>query len=255
MSLVLVIGHGLWTLQSGGRDSVPTRDTGSRTQSRWPKAKDYIPDENDKMFRQWLNDWRRKTSGDTYGKACVRRIGYSNRMLNSTLELICDAAHKNLIASVDDLYKETNWYLTDEHGQTVVDKIKELTPTAPPSKSHPAPVPKPRRVKCSNCGQVGHTSERFPALCRIYVSVILQSQNGQSSVQSTPRIRLNESRNRAAAQAQHALSVTPRALYSTLNQRPANISHHIQPCINIGCDLGISQTVSSYVVDTVTRRW
>ena len=59
-------------------------------------------------------------------------------MLDETFEQICDAAHHNLIASADDLYKETRWYLTHEYGQIVFNTIKQIIPAdTPPSKSHP----------------------------------------------------------------------------------------------------------------------
>ena len=162
-------------------DIIQVPDTVPGTRSHWPKAKDYIPNENDKRFRQWLNGWRRKTSEDTYGKDCASRLGYSNMMLDDTFELICDAAHDNLIASIDDLYEETRWHLTGKYGQTVVDKINEIIPSPLPSKPHPASIPQGRKCpipsplpskphhapiskgrKCSNCGQTGHNSERFP---------------------------------------------------------------------------------------------
>jgi len=219
---------------------------GSGIQPRWPKVKDYIPNETDKTFRQWLNDWRRETNEDTFGRDRVGRPGCSNIMLDDTLELICDAAHNNLIASVDDLYKETRWHLTGKHGQTLVDKIKEIIPAAPRSKPkpkpkprlesnlkfrreqpkpHPTPVPKPPR--CSSCGLIGHNSERFPVLRHTHVLVISKSQNGHGSAQTTCRVRLNGSGSRVAEQAKDALSIIPRALHSALNQRPANLTHHI----------------------------
>ena len=83
------------------------------TQPHGSKTKDYIPDENDKILRQWLNDWRQESSEDAYGKIVVRYFGCSSFMPNNTLERICDAAHYDLIASIDDLNKETHWHLAD----------------------------------------------------------------------------------------------------------------------------------------------
>ena len=76
-------------------------------------------------------------------------------MTDHLLQRVCDATHHSLINSTDDLYKETDWHFTDEYGQTVVDKIKEIVPIAPqPSKT--ATV-----RKCSKYGQPGHISELF----------------------------------------------------------------------------------------------
>ena len=142
-------------------------DAGPKTQPCRSKIKDYVPNENDKIFQLWLDDWRQETSEYLHGKACVRYFGCSNVMTDTVFERICDAVHNNLIASVDDLYKETRWYLTNKYGQVIVDEIKEIVPVAPPQKSRPTTTPKPR--KCSNCGQLGHISEQSLALHRIHV--------------------------------------------------------------------------------------
>jgi hypothetical protein len=141
-------------------DMFQVPNAGPKSQSHRSKIKDYIPNERDKKLRQWLDDWRQKTSEDVYGKSSINYFGCSTVMLDSILERICDAAHQNLISSVDDLHKETRWYLTHKYGQTVIDAIKTIMPaTLPPSESHPAKTPKVH--KCSSCGRVGHTSELF----------------------------------------------------------------------------------------------
>ena len=125
-----------------------------KIQSRRPKVliEDYTPDENDKKLRQWLDGWRWEISRDIHG---VENFGCLNFMTGHLLQRICDAAHHNLINSTEDLYKETGWHFTDEYGQTVVDKIKEITPIAP----QPSKIATVR--KCSKYGQPGHTSELF----------------------------------------------------------------------------------------------
>lgn len=139
-------------------DMFQVPDPGPKNQIRRSKIKDYVSNESDKTFREWLDDWRRKTSKEVQGDHCVRYYGPLNIMLDDTFERICDAAHHNLITSVDNLYKETRWYLTHEYGQIIIDKIKEIIPAdLPPSGSRTAKNSRPR--KCSNCGQVGHTSE------------------------------------------------------------------------------------------------
>ena len=82
-------------------------DPGSKNyQSHQWKVKDYVPNENDKKLQEWLNDWRRRTNKEVHGEAWVEHCGPSNIMLDETFERICDAAHHNLIASADDLYKK-----------------------------------------------------------------------------------------------------------------------------------------------------
>jgi len=138
-----------------------TPDTRPQPQLRRSKIKDYIPDENDDILQQWLDDWRWYTSEEVFGKASVRYFGCSNVMLDATLERICDAAHHGLIRSIDDLYKETQWHFTDQYGQIIVDAIKDMIPAAPPQESRPATA---KERRCSVCGEVGHTSEHYNSL-------------------------------------------------------------------------------------------
>ena len=138
-------------------DMFQVPNPGSKNQPRRSKIKDYVQNENDKKLRKWLDDWRRKTTKEVHGEQCLRYYGPSNIMLTETFDRICDAAHHNLIASVDDLFKESRWFLTYKYGQIVVDAIKEIIPVDPlPSESHPTKTRQP--PKCSSCGQVGHTS-------------------------------------------------------------------------------------------------
>ena len=153
-----------------------------KTQLRRLKIKDYIPDKNDKELRRYLNDWRQKTSVDAYGALFVKHAGYSNIMTDHLLDRICDAAHHNLIASVDDLYKETRWHLIDKHGQTIVDKIRDTIPAPlPPSKTTTV-------RRCSQCGQTGHNSELFAALPSYPRFGNLKSQDVRSIAQNIPRL-------------------------------------------------------------------
>ena len=141
------------------KDMFQVFDPAPKTQLRRSQIKDYIPTESDKNLRKWLDDWRRKTSKEVHGEYCVRYYGPLNIMLDDTFERICDAAHHNLITSVDDLYKETRWHLTYEYGQTIIEKIKEIILVDLPPSTAPHPVKQPQPRKCSSCGQVGHTSE------------------------------------------------------------------------------------------------
>ena len=108
------------------------QDPRPKTQLRRSKKKDYIPNENDKRLRSWVDDWRRKTAVGTYGAACVKRFGCSNIMTDQVLDQVCHAAHHGLISSVDNLYKETRWHFTYKYGRTIAEKIKEMLPIAPP---------------------------------------------------------------------------------------------------------------------------
>lgn len=131
-----------------------------KTQLRRSKRKDYTPNKDDEKLRQWLEDWRRETSKNLYGVHFVRHFGCSTVMTDDTLGQICDAAHQNLIASTNDLYKETRWHFIDKYGQIIVDKIRDIIPRViapPPSKP-------PTVRKCSKCGQTGHNSEFFTPL-------------------------------------------------------------------------------------------
>ena len=102
-------------------------------QLRRSRMKEYVPNENDKELRRWLDSWRWKISRDIYGAPCVKRLGCSNFMADGLLDQICAAAHHNLITSIDDLDKETRWHFIKEYGQTLVDKIKEIIPIVPPT--------------------------------------------------------------------------------------------------------------------------
>lgn len=150
------------------KDTFQVPDAGLKPQPRRSKIKDYHPTESDKSFRTWLDGWRQKTSEDDYGKGCSTHFGSSNIMTDTIFERICDAAHHNLINTIDDLYKETRWHLTHKYGQIVVNVVKDVIPVAlPPPKPH---TEKTLR-KCSSCRQVGHTSEssmaRLPYLCLV----------------------------------------------------------------------------------------
>ena len=144
-----------------------TPNTRPEPQLRRSRIKDYIPDDNDYILQQWLDDWRWYTCEEVFGKASVRYFGCSNVMSDTTFERICDAAHHGLIRSVKDLYKETRWHLTGRYGQIVVDAIKDAIPAVPPPELHPATTPKPR--KCSLCGEPGHTSERHGTLLYLHL--------------------------------------------------------------------------------------
>jgi len=158
--LVLIVHHAsigsaaTSVTPEGFEDMSQVSDLESKTRSRRSEVQDYVPDENDKKFRQWLEDWRRQTSEDLYGAYFLGYFGYSNVMTTYTLDRICDAAHQNLITSTDDLYRETGWHLTDEYGQIIVDKIREIM-----GGSAPPPPKKPAIRKCSKCGQPGHDSK------------------------------------------------------------------------------------------------
>ena len=128
------------------RDMFRVPDAGPKTQPRRSKIMEHAPNENDKIFRLWLDDWRQETSEYLRGKACVRYFGCSNVMTDTVFGRTCDTVHNNLIASVDDLYKETHWYLTKKYGQVIVDKIKEIEPVAPPQKSRPMTQPQATQV-------------------------------------------------------------------------------------------------------------
>lgn len=141
-------------------DAFRVPDTQLKTQLRRSRIKDYIPDKNDEKLRQWLEDWRRKTSIELYGVHSVKHFGFSNVMTDHTLSQICDAAHQNLIMSTDDLYKETRWHFIYQYGQTVVGKIREIKPVVP------LPVKTTTARKCSKCGQPGHNSEFIISLLR-----------------------------------------------------------------------------------------
>lgn len=206
-----------------------------KTQLRRSKIKDYIPGENDKAFQQWLKDWRQKTSEDLYGVCCVKYLGCSNVMTDHTLGQICDAAHQNLIASTDDLYKETRWHLAYERGQTIVNKIKEMVP---------AVLLPPKTVairRCSMCGQPGHNSEFFAKLLSTDILVIFESQNVHQIAPSMSQ--LGEPGCQTAVQQGHVpvMLQLPRFV---LNKYRASLASHKQVFITHECDSEMLQIVS-----------
>lgn len=163
-------------------------DTGPRTQPRRSKVKDYVPNENDKAFRSWLDIWRRETSEAAHGKPCVRYLGSSNIMLDDTFEKICDAVHHNLINSVHDLHKETSrWNLTHKYGQIIVDSIKNIIPAVPPPT---ATTTTAKQRRCSSCSQVGHTSGfPFGGLQSCHMSVTPKLQNAHNIARQICRVQ------------------------------------------------------------------
>jgi hypothetical protein len=136
-----------------------------KPQPRRSMVKTYEPSEEEKMLRKQLNDWRWKMSVELHGEGFTDSFGCATFMADEVLDRICDAAHYDLITSIDALAKETDWHLAKEHGQPVIDIISATTPL--PQVQTDAPVaatsgPKPREQTCTSCGQPGHTS-KFPS--------------------------------------------------------------------------------------------
>ena len=128
--------------------------------------KSYQPSKEDKALRKRLNEWRWKMSNDLYGEGFIRGFGCSTFMPNAILNRICDAAHYNLVTSVDTLMKETDWHFSQEHGQKVVDIISEMQATPPPPSPEQTPVAAtlktgPLEPSCVGCDQQGHSRGLF----------------------------------------------------------------------------------------------
>lgn len=101
-----------------------------------------------------------------FGELFTQGLGCSTFMPNEILDSICDAAHFNLITSVETLAKETRWHLAKDHGESVVQIILETFPPASSQLLVPPVVlvtstsgPKAREMICTSCGQPGHSSE------------------------------------------------------------------------------------------------
>jgi len=123
----------------------------------------YEPSEDDKMLRVRLDRWRWKMADDIFGELFTNNFGCYTFMPNEVFNRICDAAHYDLITSIDTLAKETRWHLSKEHGQAVIKIISEMRPVtapqSPPQTAAPASDPKLRELMCTSCGQPGHSSE------------------------------------------------------------------------------------------------
>ena len=128
--------------------------------------KPYKPSEDDKALRKRLNRWRWEMANDLYGEPFTDNFGCYTFMTNQVLDCICDAAHYSLVTSIDALAREARWYLSKEHGQTVIDIILEMQPASPPpppqqTMAAATPKVKSRELTCSSCSQVGHSSAFF----------------------------------------------------------------------------------------------
>ena len=117
-------------------------------------------------------------SNDTFGQSFTRVFGCYTFMPDEILNRIVDAAHENLITSVEGLIKETRWHLSKEHGQAVVGIISEMhpgtgqqLPTRTPIPTIPKLGPKPREMVCSSCGQPGHSSEFSGRTCNSHIGL------------------------------------------------------------------------------------
>ena len=136
-----------------------------KPQPRRSTMKPYEPSEDDKRLRKHLDEWRWEMSVKLHGELFTNDFGCFTFMPNDVLDRICDAAHHNLITSIDALLKETRWHLTREHGQSVVDIVSRMRPETVSrlSQQTTTPVaatsgPKPRDLVCTSCGQPGHSS-------------------------------------------------------------------------------------------------
>ena len=136
--------------------------------------KSYEPSENDKTFRKQLDSWRWEMANKLYTEFFTTDFGCYTFMTDDVLNRICDAAHFNLITSVENLAKETRWNSSMEYGQRVIEIISAAYPTldsqSPLETAAPAPstsVPKPREMVCTGCGQRGHTSEFLNQTCEL----------------------------------------------------------------------------------------
>ena len=127
----------------------------------------YEPSEDDRALRDQLVEWRWKMSNNLFGDTFDRGFGYFMFMPNGVLDRICDAAHYNLITSVETLMRESCWDLSLEYGQKVVDMISEIRPVPVPAPAPPPPPPqtpaivtrkkKYRELTCASCKQQGHS--------------------------------------------------------------------------------------------------
>ena len=137
-----------------------------KSQPRRSTMKPYEPSENDKTLRERLDSWRWEMSDTIFGELFTAGLGCYTLMTDEVLDRICDAAHFNLITSVENLTKETRWHFSTDHGQKVIEIISAAHPVidAQPPVQTTTPVttipgPKPRDMVCTGCGQRGHSSE------------------------------------------------------------------------------------------------
>jgi hypothetical protein len=105
-----------------------------------------------------------------FGELFTKDFGCFTFMPNEVLDCICNAAHYDLLVSIDTLAKETRWHLSKEHGQKVIDIISEMRPViapqSPPQTMAPVTVKtKSRELTCTSCNQPGHSSRFSNRLC------------------------------------------------------------------------------------------
>lgn len=143
-----------------------------KSRPRRSVIKPYEPDKHDKELRKQLDEWRRNMSNDKYGRSFTKVFGYSTFMPDKILNCIVNAAHKNLITSVEKLAKETRWHHSKEYGQAVVEIILGMCPRTDQQLRIQTPAsvvlksgPKPREMVCTSCGQPGHSSEFSGGTC------------------------------------------------------------------------------------------
>ena len=111
-----------------------------------------------------------------FGKLFTQGLGCPTFMPNEVLDSICDAAHFNLITSVETLAKETCWHLARDYGESIVQIILEAFPPASPQPLVPPLVPatstsgpKAREMICTSCGQSGHSNESSDRIHGLYI--------------------------------------------------------------------------------------
>ncbi|KAI0669881.1 P-loop containing nucleoside triphosphate hydrolase protein [Trametes maxima] len=159
---------------------LPAPSTGSQTsRSGISRASNvvtkYTMTTQDHDFRVALHQFRRVKTLSAYGRAILNNMGPGMVLGDNELIRIANCARAHKIVSVEDLFKETKWDLSWEHGDEVVALVKQYYPPAPaplattplraqvpaaPSETIDAPSEGLRVAvarRCGACSQVGHT--------------------------------------------------------------------------------------------------
>ncbi|KAI0674174.1 P-loop containing nucleoside triphosphate hydrolase protein [Trametes maxima] len=129
----------------------------------------------DHALRAALHQFRRTKTLSEYGRAILHNMGPGMVLGDNELVRIADCARARKLITLEDLYRETKWDLSWEHGDEVLELVKQYYPPAPSplvatplrtqasdahSEAAAAPSEASRPVvvrRCGACGQPGHT--------------------------------------------------------------------------------------------------
>ena len=91
----------------------------------------YKKGEREERLSQALNAWRQRVTIEKYGEAIFRDVGSSLVLPNELLERLVDCSHYGKITNMEQLGKEVDWMLMEEHGPEVVRLIMDICPPQP----------------------------------------------------------------------------------------------------------------------------